>query len=153
MLPTATSPGVGQRRQLQLSDRAGAAVGLVLVVVLTAPLPFTMSKLAGFQYLSVQLGFIGAVYFGFAVAQGSLAGIVLEFLVAGTFMFVGTIALWTGAPLVLAFGYAAHGTWDLVHHTHTVTTPVRNWYPPFCVVFDWAVVAFVLAWLSTGKVT
>lgn len=143
----ATDPGL--RDGLHLSGPAGAAVGLGLAVPMLAPLLF-LSKLAGLQFLAVQLGFIGAVYFGFAIADGSVGQLLLEFLVAGAFLFVGVVALWADAPLVLAIGYAAHGAWDFLHHPRAVTTPVRSWYPPFCVVFDVVVAAFVLLWLPLG---
>jgi hypothetical protein len=109
-----------------------------------APIWLFLSEEAGFDSLAVQLGFIGGVYFGFAVSRGSIGELVLEFLVAGAFMFVGVIALGNDSPLVLAAGYAAHGLWDAVHHPRGVSTPVRNWYPPFCAVFDVVVAAFIL---------
>jgi hypothetical protein len=139
--------------QFHLSQPAGAAVGLGLAVVVLAPLLF-LSKLAGMQFMAVQLGFIGAVYFGFAVADGGVTGLVVEFLVAGTFMFLGAIALWADAPLVLAAGYAAHAAWDFAHHPRDGGLPlrVRSWYPPFCVVYDLVAAAFILAWLPLGGV-
>ncbi len=60
------------------------------------------------------------------------------------------MALWADSPLLLAAGYAAHGLWDLVHHPRGVTTPVRSWYPPFCVVFDVVLAVFILAWMPLG---
>lgn len=132
------------RTELHLSPPAGAAVGAVLSLLMVAPVWLFLSKSAGFEFFAVQLGFIGGVYFGFAVSRGSVNELVLEFLVAGTFMFVGAIALGNDSKLVLAAGYLAHGVWDAVHHPRAVTTPVRTWYPPFCAVFDLIVFAFVL---------
>ncbi len=139
------------RRSFELSGPVAAAVGLGLAVVLLAPAPF-LSDLAVFQFLAVQLGFIAAVYFGFAVADGRIGPLALEFLVAGSFMFLGTTALWADSPALLASGYAAHAVWDLVHHPRAVTSRVASWYPPFCVVFDLAVAAFILLWLPLGGV-
>jgi hypothetical protein len=139
--------------QFEFSEPAGAAVGLALAVVVLSPLLF-LSKLAGMQFMAVELGFIGAVYFGFAVADGGVKGLVVEFLVAGAFMFLGAIALWANAPLVLAAGYAAHAAWDFAHHPRaaSLSVPVRRWYPPFCVVYDVVAAAFILAWLPLGGV-
>lgn len=131
---------------LHLSGPMGAAVGLGLAVAMCAPLVF-LSKLAGLQFLAVQVGFIGAVYFGFAIADGRVAGLLVEFLAAGVFLGVGAAALWADSPLLLAAGYAAHGGWDLLHHPRSPLTPVRSWYPPFCVVYDVVVAAFILLWL------
>src|SRR3954471_7037415 len=134
---------------LDLTGPVGAGVGLALAVVMLAPLLF-LSKLAGFQFLAVQMGFVGAVYFGFAIARGTVPALLLEFLVSGVFLAVGAVALWADAPLVLAAGYAAHALWDAAHHPRAVTTPVRRWYPPFCIVFDVMVAVFIVAWLPLG---
>jgi hypothetical protein len=139
--------------EFHLSNRAGAAVGVALAAGVLSPLLF-LSKLAGMQFLSVQLAFIGAVYFGFAVADGRVKGLLVEFTVAGTFLFLGAIALWADSPLVLAAGYVAHAAWDFAHHPRAAALPVRvrSWYPPFCVVFDAVVAVFILLWLPLGGV-
>lgn len=143
---------VDSHRGLQLNDPMAAAVGLGLAVLMVAPLVF-LSKPAGLQFLAVLIGFVGAIYFGFAIASGTVTDLVVEFLVAGVFLAVGVVALWADAPLVLAVGYGAHTVWDAVHHPRAVSTPVRTWCPPFCIVFDVAVVAFILAWLPLGGTT
>lgn len=152
MLPTLTATDHDGRAELRLSGPAGAAVGFGLAVVMLAPL-LLLSKLAGLQFLAVMLGFIGAIYFGFAVADGSVRSLAVEFPVSGVFLALGAVALWADSPVVLAAGYAAHGLWDFVHHPRAVTTPVRNWYPPFCVVFDVVTAVFILLWLPLGGVS
>jgi hypothetical protein len=138
--------------ELHLSGPAGMAVGLGLVAVMLTPLLF-LSKAAGMQFLAVQLGFIGAVYLGFGVADGRVTELAVEFLVSGVFLFAGAAALWADSPLALAGGYLAHAAWDAVHHPRAVRTEVRRWYPPFCVVYDVVCAAFVLAWLPLGGVS
>lgn len=76
----------------------------------------------------------------------------IEFPVAGVFLFIGAVALWADSTLLLTAAYAAHAGWDLVHHPRAVSMPVRNWYPPFCVVYDIVCAAFILAWLRHGGV-
>ena len=137
--------------QLQLSGPVGAGLGLALAVVMLSPLLF-LSKLAGMQFLAVQVAFIGAVYFGFGVADGRVRPLLIEFTVAGGFLFLAAVALWADSPAVLAGAYAAHALWDLVHNPRTVAVPVRTWYPPFCVVYDLVCAAFVLVWLPLGGV-
>ena len=154
MSTTHTSGQVGSERVpggFHLSGPVAMGVGLGLATVLLAPLLF-LSKLAAMQFLAVQLGFIGAVYFGFAIADGGVKALLIEFNVAGAFMFWGVAALWTDSPVLLAGGYAAHAIWDAVHHPRAVTTPVKAWYPPFCVVFDVVVAVFILLWLPLGGV-
>ena len=138
--------------KLALSAPVAAAVGLALAVAMVAPLAF-QSDLAAFQFLAVQIGFIGAVYFGFSVADGRIWPVLIEFPVAGVFLFAGAIALWADSPAFLAAAYVAHGAWDLVHHPRAVASPVARWYPPFCVVFDWAVALFIVLWLPLRGVS
>lgn len=140
-----------QRGELHLSGPAGAGVGLALAAVLLVPLLF-LSDLAGLQFLAVTLAFAAAVYFGFAVADGRLVPLIVEFLVAGAFLFLSAAALWADSPLTLAAGYVAHAAWDAAHHPRAVDTAVRNWYPPFCVVFDVVTAAFILASLPLSGV-
>lgn len=148
MLGTETRP---YRHVLHLSRPVGAAVGLGLAVVMLAPLLF-LSKLAGMQFLAVQLGFIGGIYFGFGVSDGRLAALLAELVGAGVFLLAAAVALWADSPAVLAGAYAAHGLWDAGHHPRAMSIPVRAWYPPFCAVFDLLCAAFVLLWLPLGGV-
>jgi hypothetical protein len=140
---------VSEEPQLQLTGPVGAAVGLGLALATVLPL-LLLSELAGMQFLAVQLGFVAAVYFGFAIADGRVRSLLTEVPVAGVFLAVGAGALWADSPLLLAAGYAAHAVWDVLHHPRAVHTEVRGWYPPFCVVYDVIVAAFVLAWLPLG---
>lgn len=137
--------------ELHFSGPAGAGVGLALAVVMLSPL-LLLSKLAGMQFLAVQVAFIGAIYFGFGVADARVGPLLIEFTVAGAFLLGAAAALWADSPALLAGAYAAHAVWDGVHHPRAVSMPVRPWYPPFCVVYDLVCAAFVLAWLPLGGV-
>lgn len=132
------------RVALDLNGPTGAAVGVGLALVMIAPIALFLGDSEAFQFIAVLLGFVGGVYLGFGVASGSVSELLLEFTVAGAFMLVAAVALWVESPVVLAAGYAAHGLWDLVHHPRAVTTPVRGWYPPFCVLFDVVMTGYVL---------
>lgn len=149
MSSTEAAGRAGRGVELHLSGPAGAAAGLGLALVMLAPLLF-LSKAAGLQFLAVQLGFIGAIYFGFGIADGRVSNMLVEFAVSGVFLFGGAAALWADSPALLAAGYAAHAGWDVLHHPRAVPMPVRNWYPPFCVVYDLVFAAFILAWLPLG---
>lgn len=139
-------------KELHLTGPSGAAAGLGLALATVVPVALFLSKLAGLQFLAVMLGFVGAVYFGFAIADGRVRSLVVEVPVAGVFLALGAGALWADSPLLLAAAYAAHGVWDVVHHPRAVTTPVRSWYPPFCVVYDVVIAAFILAWLPLNGI-
>lgn len=138
-------------RQFHLTGRAGAAAGFALAVAMLTPLLF-LSKLAEMQFVAVQLGFIGGIYFGFGIADGRVTKLLVEFLVAGAFLFVAVAALWADSPALLAGAYIAHAVWDVLHHPRGVSVPVKNWWPPFCVAFDLLCAAFILAWLPWGGV-
>lgn len=137
--------------ELDMSGPSAAAVGVGLAVVMLGPL-LLLSNLARFQFCAVLLGFVGAIYFGFAVADGSVGALLVEVPVAATFLLIGAIALWADSPPLLAAGYAAHAVWDSVHHPRAVSTPVRRWYPPFCVLFDVVAAVFILLSLPWGGV-
>lgn len=130
-------------RELDPTWPVATALGLSSAVGLLA-LALVLSKEAGFQLLAVQLGFVGAVYFGFAVADGRVGTVIIELSVATVFLFVGAGSLWADSPVLLAAGYGAHGLWDFAHHPAAIATDVRRWYLPFCVVFDWVLGAFIL---------
>src|SRR5436853_7805558 len=98
--------GPDSRVEFHLSGAAGAGGGLCLAVLRLIPLLF-LSKLAGMQFLAVTLAFAAAVYFGFAVSDGRLMPLLVEFLVAGAFLFASAAALWANSPVALAAGYVA----------------------------------------------
>jgi hypothetical protein len=53
-------------------------------------------------------------------------------------------------PLWLAAGYAVHGVWDGLHHFKKVQTPIVNWFPPMCAVFDMSISLFIIwVWYSS----
>ena len=94
-------------------------------------------------HLTVFLGAIAGVYLGFSVIDGRPRTIILETTVMAVFMGLAIIGL-KFSLLILAFGYFAHGVWDLMHHPKMVTTKITAWYPPFCAVYDWTIAAFTL---------
>lgn len=117
-------------------------IGIILAL-LTVAVVVVFDSRQGLALLSLVLAFIAAVYLGFAFADGSRKAIVLEGLVAGVFLLIVALSLFT-SPLVLFGGYVVHGFWDLLHHPKAVETKVVRWYPPFCAVYDWAVAVYIL---------
>lgn len=137
-----------------------AITGLLLVLVtfaLTAWLPHAWAL----ETFAALLSLIGAVYVGFAVAQGRQ--MFLQFGVALGFMLAGLLGLWL-SPWLLVAGYVAHGFWDWLHHPHDLASarkkPVElersrwkrqsvkltDWYAPFCLVYDWGVALLIVVW-------
>ena len=96
-------------------------------------------------HLAVFLSAIAGVYGGFSVLDGRVRTIVLEGSVMAMFIALAMVGL-KFSLLILAFGYVAHGVWDLVHHPKLVTTKIAAWYPPFCAVYDFSIAAFILVY-------
>jgi hypothetical protein len=92
---------------------------------------------------AVLLAAIGAIYVGFALADGRQRTLAVE--VAGALLFGGmaVAGLWTSA-WVLAAGYALHGVWDALHHRSAIPGRYAPWYIPLCAVYDTVVAAYLL---------
>jgi hypothetical protein len=84
---------------------------------------------------SVMLGVIGAIYLGFAFADGRIWIAIIEFSVGSVFLVLALLGLWW-TPVCIAIGLVLHGCWDLAHRPHGITTRLPSWYPPFCAAFD-----------------
>lgn len=84
---------------------------------------------------TVSLAMIGAIYMGFAFADGRPAIMILELSVATGFITLALLGLWV-APMFIAAGLVLHGIWDLLHSPRGVKTKLPAWYPPFCAAFD-----------------
>jgi uncharacterized protein DUF6010 len=122
----------------------GMGVGLALGLLSTA-FAAPWSDADARAYLGVLLAAIGAIYFGFAVADGRLSAIVVQSISAIVFLTVAFIGVQQDSDLLLGLGFLAHGGWDWIHHEGRGPTRVRTWYPPFCVVADVVIAIPILA--------
>jgi hypothetical protein len=108
----------------------GVVVGIVIVFA-----PLALWWLPSDIVYAVVLVLIAAVYVGFAVADGRIHVIVAESITAGVFVIVaaaGTTTAWMSVA-----GLFAHGLKDLWQHRSCFVANTR-WWPPFCIVTDWA---------------
>jgi hypothetical protein len=94
------------------------------------------------------LAVIAAVYIGFAVADGRLIVLAVETGVASGFIIIAAAAI-TGTPWLLVVGLAGHGLKDLWQHRRQFVANTR-WWPPFCLVVDWAVAAIIAVEIAAG---
>ena len=108
----------------------GVASGAVTALIAWSPI--IPDPLA---FHSVCLAVIGAIYVGFAFADGRLAVVIIELTVATGFLVLALLGLWQ-APVFLAIGLVLHAFWDLAHRPSGITTKLPAWYPPFCAAFD-----------------
>ena len=84
---------------------------------------------------TVALAIIGAIYVGFAFADGRLPIMILEVAVGTGFVVLGLLGLWQ-APVFIAVGLVLHALWDLAHRPKGIPTKLPAWYPPFCAAYD-----------------
>ena len=94
------------------------------------------------------LAVIASVYIGFAVADGRRNVLAVEIGVAGIFVIVAAAAV-TNTPWLLVAGLAGHGIKDLWQHRRRFVANTR-WWPPFCLVVDWAVAAIIAVEIVAG---
>jgi hypothetical protein len=134
-----TSARSGLRRHAR-----GMAVGLGLGLVSNA-FAAPWSDADARMYLGVLLAAIGAVYFGFAIADGRPSAIAVQAMSAVVFLNIAFLGVQQGSDLLLGLGFLAHAGWDWIHHDGHGPTRVRTWYPPFCVVADVVIAVPVLA--------
>lgn len=124
----------------------GVSLALVVGVLFTA-LRFDRDR----AFYPTVMIVIAAYYILFAVMGASLGTLVLESLVAASFMLAAILgfrsSLW-----VVVVALAAHGVFDLVHGAAITNPGVPAWWPGFCLGFDVTAAAY-LAWLlRSGRV-
>jgi hypothetical protein len=90
---------------------------------------------------------IATYYILFAAISTSARALFLESVAATVFLALATIGYKKSAWLVPA-AMAAHGVFDLVHHSLIVDPGVPQWWPGFCLAFD----ATLGAWIAIGMV-
>ena len=122
------------------------AVGVVggATTSLVARAPFVPD---GVAYHAVWLAAIGAIYLGFAFADGRPSIVILEMAAATGFLVLAFMGLWQ-APAFIAAGLVLHGIWDLAHRPRGITTKLPSWYPPFCAAFDFVFAGLFLSLAS-----
>ena len=109
----------------------GAALGLASTAFTAA-----LNGSDRFLYLGILLGAFGAVYLGFAVADGRTSSFAVQYAGALLFLNLGFIGAREESHVLLGIGFLAHAAWDWWHHDGHGPTRVRTWYPPFCAVAD-----------------
>jgi hypothetical protein len=118
-----------------ISARTAALIGVVGAIVTV--------KIAGLPDVGLLLGCISvallySVYPVFSLAWGNAR----ERLIEWTFLAVGVASILlalTLDPRWLALGWAAHGTWDALHHRDHHVVGLRGiplWYIQTCLVWD-----------------
>jgi hypothetical protein len=96
-------------------------------------------------------GVIASYYALFAVMGAPAHALVLESLVGAVFLAAAAFGFRGSLWLVVA-ALAAHGIFDLTHHTFIANAGVPVWWPDFCLAYDLTAAAY-LAWLlRSGRI-
>jgi hypothetical protein len=133
-----TAPSAAPRRRTPLVPVAiGFAAALPYYVL------FLKHPDGAYDLLTLILAFTGGIYYGVALREGSRRRLIGEALAGGALTLLAALALWW-TPLWLALGFAAHGLWNLAHHTGAVKHGIRHWFPPMHAAWEWAVAALVV---------
>ncbi len=126
----------------------GFTIGIILAAV-TIAITLVLPKTIALQFLIVLLMGIAAVYIGFTFSNaGRKQDIIIE--MANIAMYIVLVLLSLSiTPYLLVAGYFWHGLWDAIHHKkiNLVQTKVPEWYIYGCILYDWVVGIFILAWL------
>ena len=98
-------------------------------------------------FAGAALAAVGAVYLGFAVADGRTSAIAIQSVSLVAFLLVAYIGITEDSKALIGAGWVAHAFWDALHHEHHGPTEVQTWYPPFCATADFAVgIPLIVGW-------
>jgi hypothetical protein len=111
-------------------------VGVGLAVVVCA-----FATLVGFDrdraFYPTLVIVIATYYVLFAVIGNSPRALLLESLVAGSFLLLGVIGFKKNLWLIVA-ALAGHGVFDFFHHLLIYDPGVPVWWPGFCLSFEFS---------------
>lgn len=132
--------------------RLPAVTGAALAAA-TIAMHFVIGRHAGVAAASVLVGMIGAVYIGFALADGRPRAVVIELLVGWAFGGAALAGLlWS--PVAIVAALFAHGFWDLLHRRPGALAATPRWYVPFCAVYDFlAAAGLAFLWFGPLQAT
>jgi hypothetical protein len=125
-----------------------AVVWGVVVGVMQAASPLAFWWLDPPTVYAFGLVLIGAIYIGFAVADGRPKVILAESIVASVFVVVAAVAV-TGSVWLIVAGLFGHGLKDLWQHRSQFVSTTR-WWPPFCLVVDWIAAPIIAVAIIAG---
>ncbi len=134
---------IQHHRVLRRTVGWGVIVGLIQAVLASAVLWLPVATVH-----ALSIGFIAAIYIGFAVADGRTRVIAVESAVAMAFVLLATAGV-NGSAWLLVGAYTAHGLKDLWQARRHFVRGTR-WWPPFCAAVDFMVAAILVAQIIIG---
>ena len=95
---------------------------------------------------AILLVLTASIYLGSALSQPDRHTLMREAAAAAAFIVLALVGHWT-APRFLIVGYLAYGLWDALHGMRAIRVPLKAWWPPFCLCYDWVVAVLIyLRW-------
>ena len=114
------------------------ALGALTVIIIQV-----LSEQQALDLLTAILVAAASVYIGAALAGDSRSTLALEVTAGLAFIVVALLGRWY-ASAVLAWGYLAHGGWDILHHRKIAGASTGKTFPVLCWVYDWIIAAVIL---------
>ncbi len=111
----------------------GAGLGLSSILI---SLVFEPSR--QIELWAIILVIIAAIYIGFGISDGRKKEMIIEFLNGAFFIILAVLGIWYSIYFLIT-GYILHGFWDILHGSKQIKTNVQEWYPPFCMIYDWTI--------------
>ncbi len=114
------------------------ALGALTVVIIQV-----LSEQQALDFLTVILVAAASVYIGAALAGDSGSTLALETTAGLAFIVVALVGRWYASG-ILAWGYLAHGAWNILHHRKIAGANTGKTFPVLCGVYDWVIAAVIL---------
>ena len=117
--------------------------GALALGALTLAIIQVLSEQQALDFLTAILVAAASVYIGAALAADNRSTLALETTLGVAFIIVALVGRWYDSS-VLAWGYLAHGAWDILHHRKIAGANTGKIYPVLCWVYDWIIAAVIL---------
>jgi hypothetical protein len=117
--------------------------GALVLGALTLVIIQVLSEQQALDFLTAILVAAASVYIGAALAGDNRSTLALETTAGLAFIAVALVGRWYASG-ILAWGYLAHGAWDILHHRKIAGANTGETYPVLCWVYDWIIAAVIL---------
>jgi len=125
--------------------RRPGVTGALALTALTLVVLQVLPREQGLDFLTAILVAAAAVYVGAALAARDPSVLALETIAGAAFISVALFGRWY-ASAVLAWGFLAHGVWDILHHRGIAGADAGKTFPVLCWVYDWILAVVILLW-------
>lgn len=115
---------------------------VLLLIAATCAVGLYLPHFKAMDFFAILLILLAGLLVGFALADGRIAKLLIELVVAAGFVVLTLLGMWKWAWLVPA-GFVLYGCWCLVHHFSFVGARIRSWFSPLCALYSFLVAGFI----------